>query len=238
MALGGPAAASTVGLDFDGPGVSGSLVLTYGPATDAKYADAFEVTGISGTFSNSNNGLSIDSEVLGLVAVTHSIPESANLLAPHNFSRFAVASGLAPISNGFLTYDNLFWPGGSKQTASDYPPHGGVLDIYGLMFRIGDGRVVDLWSNGDFGAGADYGVALATADSGARLRGGRRHRHDRADPAPGLGLDARGRPLGAAVVAASGDGRLGPAPPAGGQAPAGSARADCGRISRVDSGVA
>lgn len=164
MALGGPAAASTVGLDFDGPGVSGSLVLTYGPATDAKYADAFEVTGVTGTFSNSNNGLSIDSEVLGLVAVTHSIPESANLLAPHNFSRFAVASGLSPISNGFLTYDNLFWPGGSKQTASDYPPHGGVLDIYGLMFRIGDGRVVDLRSNGDFGAGADYGVALATTD--------------------------------------------------------------------------
>lgn len=164
MALGGPAAASTVGLDFEGPGVSGSLVLTYGPATDAKYPDAFEVTAISGTFSNSNNGLSIDSEVLGLVAVTHSTPESGNLLAPHNFSRFAVASGLNPISNGFLTYDNLFWPGGSRQTASDYPPHGGVLDIYGLMFRIGDGRVVDLWSNGDFGAGADYGVALATAD--------------------------------------------------------------------------
>ena len=164
MALGGPAAASTVGLDFDGPGVSGSLVLTYGPATDAKYADAIEVTGVTGTFSNSNNGLSINSQVLGLVAVTHSIPESANLLAPHNFSRFAVASGLSPISNGFLTYDNLFWPGGSKQTASDYPPHGGVLDIYGLMFRIGDGRVVDLWSNGDFGAGADYGVALATTD--------------------------------------------------------------------------
>ena len=172
MALGGPAAASTVGVDFDGPGVSGSLVLTYGPATDAKYADAFEVTGVSGTFSNSNNGLSIDSEVLGLVAVTHSIPESANLLAPHNFSRFAVASGLSPISNGFLTYDNLFWPGGSKQTASDYPPHGGVLDIYGLMFRIGDGRVVDLWSNGDFGAGADYGVALATTDLALDYVGG------------------------------------------------------------------
>ncbi|HET9069382.1 MAG TPA: hypothetical protein VFN28_12115 [Amaricoccus sp.] len=146
--------------------MSGSLVLTYGPATDAKYADAFEITGVTGTFSNSNNGLGISgAPVLGLVGVTHSIPESANLLAPHNFSRFAVASGLSPVSNGFLTYDNLFWPGGSPQTASDYPPHGGVLDIYGLMFRIGDNRVVDVWSNGDFGAGADYGVALATTDA-------------------------------------------------------------------------
>ena len=164
MAIGGPALASTVGLNFNGPGVSGSLVLTYGAATDAKYPDAYRVTDISGTFSNSNNGIGTDSEVLGLVAVNHATPESTNLLAPNDFSRFAVASGLSPVSNGFLTYDNLFWPGGSPQTASDYPPHGGLLDIYGLMFRIGDNRVVDLWSNGDFGAGPDYGVAVATTD--------------------------------------------------------------------------
>jgi len=164
MAIGGPALASTVGLNFNGPGVSGSLVLTYGAATDAKYPDAYRVTDISGTFSTSNNGIGTDSEVLGLVAVNHATPESTNLLAPNDFSRFAVAAGLSPISNGFLTYDNLFWPGGSPQTASDYPPHGGVLDIYGLMFRIGDNRVVDLWSNGDLGAGPDYGVAVATTD--------------------------------------------------------------------------
>jgi hypothetical protein len=164
MAMGGPALASTVGLNFNGPGVSGSLVLTYGAATDAKYPDAYRVTDISGTFSTSNNGIGTDSEVLGLVAVNHATPESTNLLAPNDFSRFAVASGLSPVSNGFLTYDNLFWPGGSPQTASDYPPHGGLLDIYGLMFRIGDNRVVDLWSNGDFGAGPDYGVAIATTD--------------------------------------------------------------------------
>ncbi len=164
MAMGGPALASTVGLNFNGPGVSGSLVLTYGAATDAKYPDAYRVTDISGTFSTSNNGIGTDSEVLGLVAVNHATPESTNLLAPNDFSRFAVASGLSPVSNGFLTYDNLFWPGGSPQTASDYPPHGGLLDIYGLMFRIGDNRVVDLWSNGDLGAGPDYGVAIATTD--------------------------------------------------------------------------
>lgn len=164
MAMGGPALASTVGLNFNGPGVSGQLVLSYGTATDAKYPDAYRITDVSGTFSHSNNGIGTESEVLGLVAVNHATPESTNLLAPNDFSRFAVASGLSPVSNGFLTYDNLFWPGGSPQTASDYPPHGGVLDIYGLMFRIGDNRVVDLWSNGDSGAGADYGVAVATTD--------------------------------------------------------------------------
>ena len=59
--------------------------------------------------------------------------------------------GLPAPNNGFLSYDNLFYPGGSPQTASDYPFRGGCLDIYGLMFSIGGGRVVNtFWSNGDF----------------------------------------------------------------------------------------
>lgn len=164
-AAAGEARATTIGAHFNGPGVSGALVLTYGAATDAKYPNAYEVTGISGTFSDSNNGLNIVNAPVGsLVAITHAAPEPANLLAPNDFSRFAVASGLPPVSNGFLTYDNLLWPGGSPQTASDYPPHGGFLDIYGLMFTIGGGRVVDFWSNGVLAGGAaDYGVAVATS---------------------------------------------------------------------------
>ncbi len=71
------------------------------------------------------------------------------------------------MANGFLTYDNLYYPAGSPPTASDYPVHGGFLDIYGLMFNIGGGRVVDFWSNGDFsmtGTGPiDYGVGVATS---------------------------------------------------------------------------
>jgi hypothetical protein len=161
--MAGPTLASTVGFDFGGAGVSGSVVLKYGPATDARYSDGYQVTGISGTFSNDTLGI-VDARIRGLVAVTHSVPHPDNLLAPDNFSRFAVASGLPALNGGFLSYDNLYWPGGSPQTASDYPPHGGVLDIYGLMFRIGNGRVVNLWSNGVFGPDADYGAAVATVD--------------------------------------------------------------------------
>jgi|SRR5271170_1715215 PEP-CTERM motif len=164
-AMAGQARATTVSINFSGPGVGGTLLLTYGTATDAKYANAFEATGISGTFSDSNNGLNIVNAPVGpLVAITHSTPEPTNLLAPNDFSRFAVASGLPAVNNGFLTYDNLFWPGGSPQTASDYPVSGGFLDIYGLMFNIGGGDVVDFWSNGiSTGDTADYGVAVATA---------------------------------------------------------------------------
>lgn len=161
------ASAETVNLDFSGPNVSASLVLTYGSVTDAKYPDAFQITGISGSFTDTNAGLNIiNAPVTELMPIVFSTPEPGNLLAPNNFSRFFVATGLSPISNGALTYDNLYWPGGSAQTASDYPPSGGLFDIYGLMFRLGETIVADIWSNGADAQGiADYGIAVATAET-------------------------------------------------------------------------
>ncbi|MBV9392399.1 MAG: PEP-CTERM sorting domain-containing protein [Verrucomicrobia bacterium] len=169
--------ASTFNFGFTGVGVSGTVQLTYGAGSDAKYPQAFEVTGISGTFSDSNNGLNIVNVPIGsLVPITRDTPESGNLLAPKDFSRFAVTAGLPAGNNGFLTYDNLFYPGGSPQTGSDYPPHGGFLDVYGLLFNIGGGRVVDFWSNGDLsGTGTgpiDYGAAVATANTALDYVGG------------------------------------------------------------------
>lgn len=160
------ASAATVSLTVSGSGVTADLTLTYGAATDAKYPDAYVVTGISGSFSDTTSGIT-NASVLGLVKTAFNTPDADNLLAPKNFSRFAVANGLPPLNNGFLSYDNLFWPGGAPQTASDYPAYGGVVDIYGLMFRVGDGKVVNLWSNGVFDGptnGPIYGVAVATVD--------------------------------------------------------------------------
>jgi hypothetical protein len=160
------AAAGTFNFDFTGPGVSGSIELTYGSGTDAKYPQAFALTGISGTFTDTNNGLNIiDAPITMLEPIRRDTPHATNLLAPNDFSRFAVANGLPPQNGGFHSYDNLYYPGGSPPTASDYPVHGGFLDIYGLLFHIGEGRVVNLWSNGDFspnGTGpVDYGVGVA-----------------------------------------------------------------------------
>jgi PEP-CTERM motif len=166
--------AATTSVTISGSGIAGDLTLTYGPTTDAKYPDAFEVTGISGTFTDAAAGIS-NATILGLVQINHSTPEAANLLAPNDFSRFAVASGLDPVSNGFLSYDNLYWPGGAPQTASDYPAYGGIVDIYGLMFRVGDGKVVNFWSNGVFfgpAVGPIYGVAVATVDEALDYAGG------------------------------------------------------------------
>lgn len=162
------ASANTVDLSFAGGNVNARIAITYGAGTDSKVTQGLEVTGISGTFSDSTLGI-IDAPILGLVAIAPAAPEATNLLAPNDFSRFAVATGLGPEAHGFLTYDNLYYPGGSPQTASDYPAAGGALDIYGLLFDIGGGRVVDLWSQGIFGppgsAPIEYGVAVATADA-------------------------------------------------------------------------
>jgi len=172
------AVASTFAFSFNGPGVSGTVELTYGTATDAKYPQAFEVTGISGTFSDSNSGLNIvNATILSLVPITRAIPEAANLLAPDDFSKFPVAGGLPPPNGGTsLSYDNLLYPGGSPPTASDFPFHGGFLDIYGLMFNIGGGNVVNFWSNGEFsGTGPgplNYGVAVANSAGSLDYVGG------------------------------------------------------------------
>jgi hypothetical protein len=81
---------------------------------------------------------------------------------------FSVGSGLPPVSNGVVTYDNLFWPGGAPPVAADFDGAGGFLDIYGLAFTIGGGVLVDLFDNG-VGAfsGIDYGgfgVVVANHD--------------------------------------------------------------------------
>ncbi len=63
-----------------------------------------------------------------------------------------------------ISYDNLFYPGGSPITCADYLLSGGFLDVYGALFTLNNGDVVDLWSNG---AGLDtplsYGAGVINA---------------------------------------------------------------------------
>ena len=169
--------AETFAFDFVGPGVSGSINLSYGPTTDAKYPStglpdvAYEVTGITGFFSDANNGLNIvNAPSTGLVPLYNTDPlvdpKEENLLAPNNFSKFFIANGNA---RGRLTFDNLFWPNGSPATASgpEWAAYkGGFLDVYGLMFNIEGGYAVNFWNVQD----GDYGLAVATSEADPALR--------------------------------------------------------------------
>jgi hypothetical protein len=158
-----PAAyAGTFQFGLDGSGVTGDITLTYGTATDATYPQAYEVTGISGTFSDSNIGIS-NATITGPVSLSPAKPESGNTLTPADFSKLAV-TGLPAQSNGAISFDNLFYPKGSPQTATDYPFSGGFLDIYGLLFNLGNGDVVNVFSNGIVppSSSPDYGAVVAS----------------------------------------------------------------------------
>ncbi|MBE7182510.1 MAG: hypothetical protein INR71_15110, partial [Terriglobus roseus] len=168
MAISPRANAESFGFTLNGPGVSGQVTLTYGAATDARYNQAYEITGVSGTFTDTNNGLNIvNAPITGLEGLNSVPHEPTNLLTPADFSGFAIKSGLPAQEGGYLHYDNLLWPGGSQGVATDYDYGGGVFDIYGVLFDIGNGRVVNLWSNGvaPFAPVLSYGVAVATKDT-------------------------------------------------------------------------
>ena len=171
----GQAHAGVVGIQLGGPGtgISGFVVLSYGPASDFKYpGQGFEITSVGGTFTDTNIGI-VNALITSLVPISPTSPlDPLNVQAPKDFSQFPVAIGLPPLNAGFLTYDNLFWPGGAPVTAPDFDGAGGFLDIYGLMFKIGGtapvGAVVDLFDNGVSASGEDlgvrgFGVAVATA---------------------------------------------------------------------------
>jgi PEP-CTERM motif len=170
------ARADVVGIQLGGAGgISGTVVMSYGAASDTKYpGQGFKITSVSGTFSDATLGI-FDAPITSLVQSSPTPPldppPNPNLLAPHDFSHFAVATGLSDESHGFITYDNLFWPDGAPPTASSFDGAGGFLDIYGLLFTIGGtapaGTVVDLFNNG-VGAfsGINYGgfgVVVATS---------------------------------------------------------------------------
>lgn len=166
------ARADVVGIKLGGGAISGTVVLSYGAASDSKYpGQGFEITGVSGTFTDNNIGI-VNATITSLVPISPTPPLDVppNLLAPNDFSHFAVAAGLPPDNRGFLTYDNLFWPKGAPPTASSFDGAGGFLDIYGLMFNIGGnapvGTAVDLFNNGVSPTTGIYyggfGVAVAT----------------------------------------------------------------------------
>jgi hypothetical protein len=158
VAMAPAARADSYTFSFDGGGLSGSGVIDVSNSTVPGVPGAYQVTGISGTFSDANIGL-VNAAITGVQ--TTSLPSGIN--ADGTF----IPPGTAADGFGF-SYDNLFYPDGNSPAVCPpdptdpnglYPWGGGTLDIYGLLFNVDGGYSVDVWSNGVLpGLGLSYGA--------------------------------------------------------------------------------
>lgn len=177
FALAPYAQATTVQIGFTGALGSGHASLNVGPDTTGVEpagtgdpAGAQLITDASGTFTNSTFG---NVTITGVLARNFATPfdmqpggswQPGYLPFPASFSQLAATGG----TDGVVTYDNLFYAGGSPQSCWDYPFFGGFLDTYGVMFSLSNGGYLDLWSfgvgpSGFLGPGSGgltYGMAV------------------------------------------------------------------------------
>jgi len=152
------ARADTYAFSFSGGGLSGSGILTVSNAVVPGVPGARQVTGITGTFSDSIANFSGAITGLQTTSLPSNINPSGTFVPP------------GEQSDGFgFSYDNLFYPDGNSPVVCPPPPPGdpfppypfggGLFDIYGLLFNVQGGYSVDLWSNGVVpGFGLTYGV--------------------------------------------------------------------------------
>lgn len=158
-----PARADSYSFSFNGNGITASGVIMVGQqSTNSSNPPGYEITGISGTFSDTNVGVS--------GAIT-------GLATPISYVNNPLVAGFSTTPNG-LSYDDLFYPAGDSPTVCfaldsngnpvlEYPFSGGVFDIYGVAFAIDGpgGYIGELWSNGDVGGGPIvYAAGLADAN--------------------------------------------------------------------------
>ena len=115
-------------------------------------ADTYEITGITGLFKDSSNGIS--GNITGLYApISYVTP----LTAAH-----------AATTSGGLSYDDLFFPlGNSPDDCPGYPFSGGDFDSLGVAFTVSGGYVGEFFSNG---ALPHAGILTAAADANSMER--------------------------------------------------------------------
>lgn len=153
------ARADEYGLTFNGGGMSGTAIIEVSMAGVPGVPGGYQITGISGTFSDSTLGI-LNASITGLVPV--GLPTNI-----HSDGTF-IPPGSQADGYGF-SWDNLFYPAGNSPaicppdpSEPPYPFGGGLLDIYGLLFTVNGGYTVDLWSNGVVpGFGLTYGLGDA-----------------------------------------------------------------------------
>ena len=128
----------TSSFSFSGGGITSSGTLTAMSAPDGTSGvstpGTYEITGITGTFADSNDGIS---------GVITGLYTPVSYITPLTGSVAFTAAG--------LSYDDLFFPAGnSPSDCPGYPFSGGDFDILGLAFNVSGGYVGELFSDGNY----------------------------------------------------------------------------------------
>jgi hypothetical protein len=146
------ALANVVTFSFNGSGITASGTLT---ASQSATPGVYDITNITGTFSDTNAGVS--------GAIT-------GLYQPVSYES-DTSVGIAFTSAG-LSYDDTYYPAGNSPPLCydpvthqlTYPFSGGVLDDFGVTFDVAGGYIGEFWSNGDIpGTGVVYAAGLSNA---------------------------------------------------------------------------
>lgn len=163
------ASANPIRIHFSGAVGNGYADLTVGPDTVAgDPSGAQAITAASGTFSDAAAGIS-NATITGVQALNFAA-QPANETLPGSYSHVAGTT-----QNPIGSYDNLFYVNGSPLVCivngkPTYPFSGGVLDIFGVMFTLDDGNLVDLWSAGVMpGLGLNYGFSIFDPSQGYKV---------------------------------------------------------------------
>ena len=153
--------ADTVSFAFNGGGITSSGTLTIVPAPDSTSGvstpGTYEITGITGIFADSNDGISGD--ITGLYTpLSYITPLTETSMIPVGFTTAG------------LSYDDLFFPAGnSPADCPGYPFSGGDFDILGVAFNVTGGYVGEFFNDGNFPGYSGTVYAAADANSTTEL---------------------------------------------------------------------
>ncbi|MGH9619806.1 MAG: PEP-CTERM sorting domain-containing protein [Bryobacteraceae bacterium] len=149
LAIAPAALANGFNFSFNGGGITSSGTIWVGPqSSNTATPPGYEITGISGTFSDSNVPGGVSGAITGLYT-------------PVSYQSDTLATPGVAFTTGGLSYDDLFYPAGDSPAICydinstthlpelTYPFHGGVFDIFGLAFNVAGGYTGAFWSNGN-----------------------------------------------------------------------------------------
>ncbi|HEX7362056.1 MAG TPA: PEP-CTERM sorting domain-containing protein [Bryobacteraceae bacterium] len=161
LAIAPAALADGFNFSFNGNGITSSGTIWVGAqSSNATTPPGYEITGITGTFSDSNVPGGVSGAITGLYT-------------PVSYISNTLGNPGVAFTSGGLSYDDLFYPAGDSPQVCwtlingvptlTYPFSGGVFDIFGVAFNVAGGYTGAFWSNGDLGSGLIYAAGLADA---------------------------------------------------------------------------